>query len=66
MALGFLQYGRGRRIPFALAVFATLGFSPLAFALLVAVLAGVLLGQTQPSGPAARTASPSRRWSASS
>jgi hypothetical protein len=48
VALGLLQYGRGRRIPFALAVFATLGFSPLAFALLVAVLAGVLLGQARP------------------
>jgi hypothetical protein len=48
VALGLLQYGRGRRIPFALAVFATLGCSPLAFALLVAVLAGILLGQARP------------------
>lgn len=46
LALLFLQ--RRMRIAFALATFATLGFSPLAFALLVAVLAGVLLGQRQP------------------
>jgi hypothetical protein len=46
LALLFLQ--RRMRISFALATFATLGFSPLAFALLVALLAGVLLGQRQP------------------
>ena len=63
VALGLLQYGRGRRIPFALAVFATLGFSPLAFALLVAVLAGVLLGQARPLASCAPTRSPSWRWS---
>ena len=36
------------RIGFALAVLATLGFSPLAFALLMAVLAAALLGQPRP------------------
>lgn len=36
------------RIGFGLAVLATLGFSPLAFALLMAVLAAALLGQPRP------------------
>ena len=36
------------RAGFALAVLATLGFSPLAFALLMAVLAAALLGQPRP------------------
>ena len=40
-------------IGFALAVLATLGFSPLAFALLMAVLAAALLGQPRPRRGAA-------------
>jgi hypothetical protein len=39
---------RRMRIGFAVAVLVTLGFSPLAFALLVAVLAATLLGQASP------------------
>lgn len=46
LAVLFLQ--RRRRIPFAVAVLATLGFSPLAFALLVALLGAILLGQHEP------------------
>jgi hypothetical protein len=45
-ALAALQ--RRRNAVFAVAVLATLGFSPLAFALLVAVAAGMLLGQPHP------------------
>jgi hypothetical protein len=37
------------RVGFGLALLATLGFSPLAFALLVALLAAALLGQPRPS-----------------
>jgi hypothetical protein len=39
---------RGWRTAFGIAVLASLGFSPLAFALLMAVLAAVLLGQPRP------------------
>ncbi len=39
---------RRRRAGFGVAVLATLGFSPLAFALLMAVLAAALLGQPRP------------------
>jgi len=46
LAVFFLQ--RQRRVPFALAVLATLGFSPLAFALLVGLLAAIALGQVDP------------------
>ncbi len=46
VALAALQ--RRRHASFALALLATLGFSPLAFALLSAVLAGALLGQRHP------------------
>jgi hypothetical protein len=46
--LALALIGRRKRAAFAAAVFATLGFSPLAFAILCALLAGVLLGQAQP------------------
>ena len=46
--LALLALQRRQRALFALAVFATLGFSPLAFALLVALLGGIALGQRQP------------------
>jgi hypothetical protein len=46
LALAFVQ--RGRLLPFGAAVFATLAFSPLAFALLCALLAGALLGHGEP------------------
>ena len=43
-----LALQRGRRGVFCLVVVATLGFSPLAFALLLALLAGLLLGHPEP------------------
>jgi hypothetical protein len=46
MALVLLQ--QGWRLAFTASVFATLAFSPLAFAVLAALLAGVALGQRQP------------------
>jgi hypothetical protein len=39
---------RGRRLRFGLATFVTLAFSPLAFSILCALLAGALLGQRRP------------------
>jgi hypothetical protein len=47
-ALAVVALQRNLRPAFAVAVFATLGFSPLAFALLVALLGGIVLGQRQP------------------
>jgi hypothetical protein len=49
-----LALQRRRRLPFCVAVLATLGFSPLAFALLLALLAGLLLGHPQPVDAARR------------
>ena len=46
MSLVLLQ--QGWRLAFTASVFATLAFSPLAFAVLAALLAGVALGQRQP------------------
>jgi hypothetical protein len=46
--LALALIGRGQRTAFAIAVFATLAFSPLSFAILCALLAGTLLGQAQP------------------
>ncbi len=46
LALAFVQ--RGKLLLFGAAVFATLAFSPLAFALLCALLAGSLLGHGEP------------------
>jgi hypothetical protein len=43
-----LALQRRRRIAFAVAVVAALGFSPLAFAVLLALLAGLLLGAPEP------------------
>ena len=46
--VALLALQRRRRIAFALAVVAALGFSPLAFAVLLALLAGLLLGAPEP------------------
>jgi hypothetical protein len=53
-AAAILALQRGRRGLFCVAVVATLGFSPLAFALLLALLAGLLLGHPEPIGAARR------------
>jgi len=47
-ALALLALQRRRRVLFAVAVVGALGFSPLAFAVLLALLAGLLLGHPQP------------------
>jgi hypothetical protein len=47
-ALALLALQRGHRFLFAAAVVGALGFSPLAFAVLLALLAGLLLGHPQP------------------
>ena len=47
-ALALLALQRRRRVLFAVAVLGALGFSPLAFAVLLALLAGLLLGHPQP------------------
>jgi len=49
-----LALQRRRRLLFCIAVVATLGFSPLAFAVLLAMLAGLLLGHPQPIAAARR------------
>jgi len=49
-----LALQRRRRLLFCAAVVATLGFSPLAFAVLLALLAGLLLGHPQPIDAARR------------
>ena len=49
-----LALQRRRRALFCVAVVATLGFSPLAFAVLLALLAGLLLGHPQPIDAARR------------
>jgi hypothetical protein len=48
VAVAILCLQRRRPVLFALAVVAALAFSPLAFALLLALLAGVVLGQPRP------------------
>jgi hypothetical protein len=53
-AAAILALQRGRRALFCTAVVATLGFSPLAFAVLLALLAGLLLGSPQPIDAARR------------
>jgi hypothetical protein len=47
-ALALVALQRQHRVLFAVAVVGALGFSPLAFALLLALLAGILLGHPQP------------------
>ncbi len=48
VALALLALQRGWRVVFSVAVVAALGFSPLAFAVLLSLLAGLLLGHAQP------------------
>lgn len=52
--VALLALQRRRRVAFALAVVAALGFSPLAFAVLLALLAGLLLGSPEPAVAARR------------
>ena len=66
VAAALLCAAAGHRLASSFAVVAALGFSPLAFAVLLALLAGLLLGHPQPDRPApAATGSRSRRWSGS-
>ncbi len=53
-AAALLALQRGHRLAFAVAVVAALGFSPLAFAMLLALLAALLLGHPQPITAARR------------
>ena len=53
-AAALLALQRRSRILFGVAVIGTLGFSPLAFAVLLALLAGLLLGHPQPLNAARR------------
>jgi hypothetical protein len=53
-ALALLALQRRHRLLFAVAVVGALGFSPLAFAVLLALLAGLLLGHPQPTLAARR------------
>ncbi len=57
-AVALLALQRGRRFVFGACVVGALGFSPLAFAVLLALLAGLLLGHPQPLAAARR------QWSA--
>jgi hypothetical protein len=54
VAVALLALQRGRRLAFSAAVVAALGFSPLAFAVLLVLLAGLLLGHPQPIATARR------------
>ncbi len=53
-AVALLALQRGRRLVFGVCVVGALGFSPLAFAVLLALLAGLILGHPQPIAAARR------------